>query len=583
MLNIIIISVLALFFLFQTRHASNVTQELDNQRIRIIQLIKTDLDFLRFETVNSLYFETGESALLTSRDSLFHLIYKSNSQIVRDLSDLNFLDGSHVDEIKLALSNYSKTFHGVTAKINQRGYKDYGIEGVMRACAHELENEKGKISLADLLTLRRHEKDFLLRREDKYVFLFDEVANRLNIQLRKHGQVASAQLLTEYQEHFHALVRLCFEIGNSPTAGLLGSLNEQTAEISDKLSQQTQSISQKKESLIMKSAILFSAVTILLVLFSLALTYYTSTRLARPLKKLSQSMGKFIVREGLDEKDIVDNEEEDEISKLAQSFIKMSRKLKEQFNEILEQNSELKRLNADLDRFIYSAAHDLKSPLASLDGLVMLAEKEINTKEHGHYFGMMSASVKKLNGFIDDIKDYAKNKRQELKVECIELEKMIWDNVSSMKFLPDVQRIKVEVVIDGDEFFTDKTRFDIILKNLISNSFRYFDYSKSHPFIRIHGHTTSQNLTLTVTDNGIGIDKKHLGKIFNMFYRAVEHSKGTGIGLFLVRESAKMLRGRISVRSRLGEWTEFTVVLPNIKHGVLNIPETEEIEFVSVD
>ncbi len=582
-LNIVIISILALYLLFQTRKAANAGQELDDQRIRIIQLIKTDLDFLRFETVNTTYFETGKSSLLAKRDSLFKIIYKENDALVQRLSSLGFLDEDKFNALELALQKYSNTFKIVTNKINERGYKDFGLEGIMRACAHELESQSSPIALVDLLMLRRHEKDFMLRKEEKYIVLFDALANRLVGELHKRRQHNASGLLSEYQQHFHEVERLSFEIGISPTSGLMQSLNEQTEDIANNLALQTRVISAKKEALITSSAVIFSIVTATLVLMSMALTYYTSTRLARPLRKLSQSMGKFIVREGLDERDLEQAGNEDEIITLSQSFIKMSRKLKEQFNEILQQNNELKKLNAELDRFIYSAAHDLKSPLASLDGLVMLAEKEINDKQHSHYFGMMSASVKKLNGFIGDITDYAKNKRQQLKVERIDLAIVLSDMISLLKFLPEANRIRVDVKVHGDELFTDRTRIEIILKNLLSNAFRYSDFSKSQPVVTIEAFANEENLTLSITDNGIGIGKTHLDKIFNMFYRAVEHSNGTGIGLFLVKESVKMLRGKISVKSRVGEWTVFTLVIPNLKYGSINSPETEAIEFAAAD
>jgi signal transduction histidine kinase len=103
------------------------------------------------------------------------------------------------------------------------------------------------------------------------------------------------------------------------------------------------------------------------------------------------------------------------------------------------------------------------------------------------------------------------------------------------------------------------------------------DFTKSDPFIKIEGMVYENHLRLTVTDNGIGIGKQHLHKIFDMFYRAVEHSKGTGIGLFLVKESVKMLHGKISVKSSLGEWTVFYLNLPNFKQGNVSIPESEAV------
>jgi signal transduction histidine kinase len=103
------------------------------------------------------------------------------------------------------------------------------------------------------------------------------------------------------------------------------------------------------------------------------------------------------------------------------------------------------------------------------------------------------------------------------------------------------------------------------------------DITKSSSFLRIEGSIHDDQLRISIVDNGIGIGKQHFTRIFDMFYRAVEHSKGTGIGLFLVKESVKMLRGRISVKSVLGEWTMFYLMLPNFKHGSINLPESEAI------
>src|SRR5262249_49328103 len=158
-------------------------------------------------------------------------------------------------------------------------------------------------------------------------------------------------------------------IGITPTEGLLGKLNREMAQISGLLQQLTRLSTERIEHVVEKSTILLSVISLVTIVASTLLTYYTSTRMARPIKKLSLSMGKFIVNEGLNEIDF-ENEETNEISSLSQSFIKLSRKLKNQFGEIQQQNRELKKLNAELDRFIYSAAHDLKSPLASMDGLI---------------------------------------------------------------------------------------------------------------------------------------------------------------------------------------------------------------------
>lgn len=575
--NIVIISVLALFFLWRTGVISKISHRIDNQRILAIQLIKTDLDFLRFETVNQQYYETGQSSLLQQRDSLSELIRNQNLLLYGEMVANDFLIDYEFHQIDSALAIYNTTFSVLTSRINERGFKDHGLEGIMREYAHQLENMHTAIPMTELLTLRRHEKDFMLRKEDRYIDRFNEVAARALLAMNQKGQQACAEILGNYQAAFRHLTALDYEIGVTPQEGLLGKLNVQTKVMSDRLAQLTLLSNERKDEVIKKSAIIFSVISFILIVFSMILTYYTSTRLARPIRKLSSTIGKFIVNEGLNEKELENAAVADEIGNLSHSFIKLSRKLKTQFSEILHQNKELQKLNEELDRFIYSAAHDLKSPLASLHGLVLLAEREINSPQHAHYFEMMSASLGKLDGFIRDITDYAKNKRQQLRVERVDAERMVREILESVRFLPQADRMQVIVNIEGADFYTDKTRLEIILKNLISNSFRYMDFTKSDPFIRIEGVVSETCMNISVADNGIGIARQHIRKVFDMFYRAVEHSKGTGIGLFLVKESVKMLRGRISVKSSLGEWTVFYLNLPNLRQGNVNTPESEAV------
>lgn len=571
--NIIVITFLALFFQWRAARTSDIVHHIDNERILMINLIKTDLDFLRFETVNTGYFLTGKSPLLRERDSLLALLRTG-------LSDINAYDVIRQDAyvgIEQKLTVYNNTFQELREKINERGFKDYGVEGAMRDFAHELEDNGAEIALADLLTLRRHEKDFILRKESNYVDKFNMLADRMINELREKRHFPLAGSLAQYKTQFNLLVRLNMEIGITPASGLLEQLNSQKEAISADFERLTVLSDATRDRIIRESTLYFSGISVFLIVLSLLLTYYTSVHLARPIKKLSSSMGKFIVNEGLDERELVGSQITDEIGTLSQSFVTLSRKLKTQFQEILYQNNELRKLNAELDRFIYSTAHDLKSPLASLHGLIRLAELEINSRKHAHYFNMMSNSVKKLDGFIRDITDYARNKRQQLKIERVDLSAMVTEILDSMKFLPNADRVNATLSVEGGDFFTDRTRLEIILRNLLSNSFRYMDLSKAESFVRMEGVVSAGELKLKVKDNGIGIADEHLPRIFDMFYRAVEVSQGTGIGLFIVKESVKMLRGRISVRSSPGQYTNFYLSLPDLREGPVNSPESEEV------
>jgi signal transduction histidine kinase len=571
--NIGVIALLSLVFLMKTRAVGSIGQHIDSQRVLIIKLIKTDLDILRFESVNQLFYETGQSDMVCERDSLWNLMKIRNTELRGEMEENEFLINYQFHQIDSLLNDYSATFRQLLRKINERGFKDYGQEGIMRSFAHQLETTN-VIPLTEYLTLRRHEKDFLLRKESRYVDEFNEMCDNVQVSLR--GSESETALLNNYRTSFNKLADLNYEIGITPSDGLLGLLSKKTQAVSRHLEELTALSQARIEQFARRSMIAFSITSVITVALSIMLTFYTSARLARPIKRLSATMGRFMVNEGFNEEDLKSDEETNEIANLSQAFAKLSRKLKTQFAEIQSQNRELKKLNEELDRFIYSAAHDLKSPLASMEGLVILAEKEINVPEHAHYFRMMTSSLRKLESFIKDITDYAKNKRQQLKVEPVDVEDQIGEIIDSLKFLPHASRITSSVQIKTTtEFHSDKTRLSIILKNLISNSFRYFDPAKTENHVVIEGQINEQQLTIKITDNGIGIDEKHLPRIYDMFYRAVEHSQGTGIGLFLVRETVRMLRGKIAVKSKLGEWTIFYLTIPNLK-GNSSVIESAE-------
>ena len=575
LLNIFIITLSALSFLWKANQVGQIKSNIDQQHILVMQLLKCDLDFLKFEPVSSKYFLKQESIFLRRRDSLYHSFRKNQKQLLAAVARYDFQIDSAIIGVDSLFEDYNANFLKLVNLINAKGFKDFGLEGQMRNYAHEIENAH-KIKMTAILMLRRHEKDFLLRKEFQYVHKFNILADQIHNELIAKNDVTGTPLLRQYQDAFNALTRLHFQLGINPSDGLQGVLNHQSEMISENLSTISLLINKKKDAIVWSSASLFIGISIIAIVLSSILTYYTSVSLARPIKRLSGSMGKFMIYEGFDEKDIY-TEDADEIGHLSQSFIRLIRKLRAQFSEIIQQNKELKKLNDELDRFIYSAAHDLKSPLASLEGLIHLAKKDIANQSHDHYFEMMSSSVNKLHGFIRDITDYARNKRQTLRIERVSVTNMIYNIAEGLLFLPGADNVRMSVNIKNDELYTDRARLEIVLKNLLSNAYHYHDPRKKSPHIKIEGMVENDCLRLVINDNGIGIGKEHLGKIFDMFYRAVETSRGTGIGLFLVKESVKMLRGKISVKSTLGEWTSFYLKIPNQKAGVINTPETDAV------
>ncbi|WP_027000389.1 hybrid sensor histidine kinase/response regulator [Eisenibacter elegans] len=227
---------------------------------------------------------------------------------------------------------------------------------------------------------------------------------------------------------------------------------------------------------------------------------------------------------------------------------------------------ELKKTNAELDRFVYSASHDLRAPVASLLGLINLAKRETDAERMREYFLMQEGILQRLDSFISDIAEFSRNSRTEIQLEKIELQRFIQEIWEQHRYHIDAQKIDFRCYIDAPVYcYSDLTRLAIICNNLISNAVRYYDPAKSQPFIQVNIRQTAEATYLSVADNGIGIEEAHLPHIFDMFYRATDQRNGSGLGLFLVKESLEKLNGSITASSTPTKGALFQVLLPHLQ------------------
>lgn len=230
---------------------------------------------------------------------------------------------------------------------------------------------------------------------------------------------------------------------------------------------------------------------------------------------------------------------------------------------IEKRNAELRKLNEELDRFVYSTSHDLRAPLASIMGLINLSRLEKENKDQ--YIDLIEKSVTKLDQFIGEITDYSRNARLELDPKEIQFEILVGTILDDLKFLDEHNRISKSIEIKGTGAFrTDELRLTIVLNNLISNALKYHNPTASSPFVKISIEHSAQEAVITVSDNGIGISEHHVPSIFKMFYRGSDRSRGSGLGLYIVKETVDKLKGVITVSSVLHKGSTFTVRIPSL-------------------
>ncbi len=255
------------------------------------------------------------------------------------------------------------------------------------------------------------------------------------------------------------------------------------------------------------------------------------------------------------------------------SIIDISHQKRNEAN-LRKANELLKKTNAELDRFVYSASHDLRAPLRSLLGLVQLLELEPEQDILPH-LERMRKSIYKLDHFIDDIIDYSRNSRLDIASELIHFDELIEESFQHFKYLPSADKIEKRIQVQAPvSFYGDKKRIQIIFNNLISNAINYHNPDEQHPFIKVEVLITPQHGSLLVCDNGLGIDDEHIEKIFDMFYRGTANSTGSGLGLYIVKETLEKMSGKIRVTSQKNKGSVFSIDIPNLPQGTTPVLPT---------
>ncbi len=229
-----------------------------------------------------------------------------------------------------------------------------------------------------------------------------------------------------------------------------------------------------------------------------------------------------------------------------------------------ERYNEVKLLNEALDHFAYSVSHDLRSPIASVLGLINLIKLEENIANIKIYSDMQEKSMNKLDAYIKKILEYSTITRAKDKIEEINFEDTANEIFEFHNLAISSRQIKKIIVCHAHSpFYGDKNKVGIILNNIIDNSIWFYDPIEENPFISIFISVTNEKSMIEIKDNGIGIEEKHLTKIFDMFYRGTERTKGSGLGLYIAKEAIDKMNGNVDVSSVPNAGTQIIIHLPN--------------------
>jgi PAS domain S-box-containing protein len=255
------------------------------------------------------------------------------------------------------------------------------------------------------------------------------------------------------------------------------------------------------------------------------------------------------------------------LAKLAEEKLKeanqeLEQRAEDSTLELLRSNEKLKSINEKLDRYAYMISHDLKAPLANIEGIASSLKADYAgvplDDEGNEMLDMMTAKINDMRDIIENVLQSAKDAIRSR--ESINLEKIVHEIIETLnppshfhffiqQGLPQIKYPRASIVQ--------------ILQNLLSNSIKYMD--KPNPLITISYFEKESYYTICVADNGIGIPQERLKEIFNLF--EIAHSgrydiESHGIGLTIVKQLVEENGGSIWVDSILGEETKFQFTVP---------------------
>ncbi|NJN28726.1 MAG: GHKL domain-containing protein [Cyclobacteriaceae bacterium] len=254
-------------------------------------------------------------------------------------------------------------------------------------------------------------------------------------------------------------------------------------------------------------------------------------------------------------------EREEANSRLRELNANLEHLVEERTNNLSNTLMRLEKTSNELNTFLYRSSHDLKGPLSTLVGLSMLVKKEFENQAMIHYSDMVEGTSRVMMRNLKKLQQVHMIFNKTLSPEEIQFDSI---KKSLLNFLNETDKkglVKKEIVLENpadEPLVCDREILQIILENIAENAVFYC--CKTSPYVKILLKIDEKSLSITIEDNGLGISSAEKDRIFGMFFRGKENSKGAGLGLYIAKSAVDKLKGEIFFQSA-NEKTIFEVKL----------------------
>lgn len=237
---------------------------------------------------------------------------------------------------------------------------------------------------------------------------------------------------------------------------------------------------------------------------------------------------------------------------------------------VLYDVTHIKRLENIRKDFVANVSHEIKTPLTAINGFVETLQQGAidNPEESRRFLQIISKHVKRLNSIVEDLLSLSrleqKDKQQQFKLETINIQRILNSAILLCQSKADGKHIFIDLVCEEDlTAKLDPNLFEEVFVNLIDNAIKYSPEGKN---INITTESNDSNILIHFKDQGVGIEKQHLDRLFERFYRVdtarSRNLGGTGLGLAIVKHIVQLHGGHITVESTPGAGSTFSIFLP---------------------
>lgn len=332
----------------------------------------------------------------------------------------------------------------------------------------------------------------------------------------------------------------------------------------------------------------FFVMVALILIATLAVAYFLSNRLQRPISdpilRLAETMK--TVSEQKNYTIRISKQSDDEIGQLFDGFNDMLGQIQKRDFELERYAAEMRESNEELKAFLYSAAHDLREPLVNIKGFtgeLGYAVKEISNivteivptlagnnrtrllaaflKDVPEALGFIESGVDRMDSLINSLLKLSRVGHQLLRFETVHMEELIREILHSLTPRIREKNIEIRTTVLPD-VNADREAMKQIFINLIDNALKFI-VSGRQPVVEISGEKSGAETIFRVRDNGRGISKEDMPKLFKMFRRVgAQDLPGEGVGLAFIKTLVRRHSGRIWCESEPGSGTTFSFTIP---------------------